>query len=222
MANGKTNAGLMDRNVPSQMTMEDMAAEVEIELPGSQQNDVVAMLSAEDVGSIEITPEEDGGVVIDFDPSDQRGESQEFEANLAEEIPDRELQRISSELLGEFDANKSSRQDWEEAYSNGLELLGFNYEERTQPFRGASGVTHPLLAEAATQFQAQAFNELLPPSGPVRTVVMGKKTAVKTQQAERVKQFMNYYITNVMEEYTPDMDQMLFFLPLAGSTFKKT
>ncbi len=221
MANGKTNAGLMDNNVPSQLDPEDLTAEIELVLPDSQ-NDVMAMLNAEDVEGIEITPEEDGGVIIDFDPSDQRGESQDFGANLAEEIPDRDLQRLSSELLGEFDANKASRQDWEEAYSNGLELLGFSYEERTQPFRGASGVTHPLLAEAATQFQAQAFNELLPPSGPVRTVVMGKETQKKTQQAQRVKQFMNYYITNVMEEYTPDMDQMLFFLPLAGSTFKKT
>ena len=221
MADRKTNAGLMDNNVPSQMDLEDMSAEIELELPGSQ-NDVMAMIQAEDVGSIEITPEEDGGVIVDFDPSDQRGESLDFDANLAEEIPERELQRISGELLGEFDANKASRQDWEEAYSSGLELLGFNYEERTQPFRGASGVTHPLLAEAATQFQAQAFNELLPPSGPVRTVVMGKETAAKTAQAQRVKQFMNYYIGNVMEEYTPDMDQMLFFLPLAGSTFKKT
>ena len=221
MANGKTNAGLMDNNVPSQLDPEDLTAEIELILPDSQ-NDVMAMIQAEDVEGIEITPEEDGGVTIDFDPSDQRGESQDFGANLAEEIPDRDLQRLSSELLGEFDANKASRQDWEEAYSNGLELLGFSYEERTQPFRGASGVTHPLLAEAATQFQAQAFNELLPPSGPVRTVVMGKETQKKTQQAQRVKQFMNYYITNVMEEYTPDMDQMLFFLPLAGSTFKKT
>ena len=221
MANGTTNAGLMDRNVPSQLNVDDLNAEIELELPGSQ-NDVMAMVQAEDVGRIEITPEEDGGVVIDFDPSDQRGENGEFDANLAEEMPERELQRVSSELIGEFDSNKASRQDWEEAYSSGLELLGFNYEERTQPFRGASGVTHPLLAEAATQFQAQAFNELLPPSGPVRTVVMGKKTATKTQQSQRVQQFMNYYITNVMEEYTPDMDQMLFFLPLAGSTFKKT
>ena len=221
MANGTTNAGLMDRNVPSQLNMDDLAAELELEIPDSG-NDVMAMISAENVGEIEITPEDDGGVVIDFDPTDQRGENVEFDANLAEEMPERELSRISSELLGEFDANKASRSDWEEAYSDGLELLGFNYEERTQPFRGASGVTHPLLAEAATQFQAQAFNELLPPSGPVRTIVMGKNTPSKAQQAQRVKQFMNYYITNVMEEYTPDMDQMLFFLPLAGSTFKKT
>ena len=222
MANGATNAGLMDRNIPSQMDMEDMAAELELAIPDSSDNDVMAMIQAEDVGEIEITSEDDGGVIIDFDPTDQRGDNVEFDANLAEEMPERELSRISSELLGEFDANKAGRQDWEEAYSSGLELLGFNYEERTQPFRGASGVTHPLLAEAATQFQAQAFNELLPPSGPVRTVVMGKNTSAKAQQAQRVKQFMNYYITNVMDEYTPDMDQMLFFLPLAGSTFKKT
>ena len=212
---------LMDTGLPSQLDEEDLAAEVELELPDSQ-NRVLAMIDAEDVGEIEITPDDDGGVTIDFEPQDQRGEDEDFYANLAEEMPDRELGRISGELLGEFDANKASRQEWEETYSNGLELLGFTYEERTQPFRGASGVTHPLLAEAATQFQAQAFNELLPPSGPVRTVVMGKETRAKVEQAHRVKQFMNYYVTNVMEEYTPDMDQMLFYLPLAGSTFKKT
>jgi len=219
MANGKPNAGLMD--VPSQLDPEDLAAEVEIELPDSA-NVVMADIEAEDVGSIEISPEDDGGVIIDFDPQDQRGVSEDFYANLAEEMPDRELARISSDLLGEFDANKASRQEWEDAYTNGLELLGFTYDERTQPFRGASAVTHPLLAEAATQFQAQAFNELLPASGPVRTVVMGKDSTSKNQQAKRVRQFMNYYITSVMEEYTPDMDQMLFYLPLAGSTFKKT
>ncbi len=219
MANGKPNAGLMD--VPSQLDPEDLAAEVEIELPDSS-NVVMADIEAEDVGSIEISPEDDGGVIIDFDPQDQRGANDDFYANLAEEMPDRELARISSDLLSEFDANKASRQEWEDAYTNGLELLGFTYDERTQPFRGASGVTHPLLAEAATQFQAQAFNELLPAGGPVRTVVMGKESTSKNQQASRVRQFMNYYITSVMEEYTPDMDQMLFYLPLAGSTFKKT
>ena len=219
MANGKPNAGLMD--VPSQLDPEDLAAEIEIELPDSQ-NIVMAEIEAEDVGSIEISPEEDGGVTVDFDPQDQRGVNGDFYANLAEEMPDRELSRISSDLLSEFDANKASRQEWEDAYTNGLELLGFTYDERTQPFRGASAVTHPLLAEAATQFQAQAFNELLPAAGPVRTVVMGKESPSKKQQAQRVRQFMNYYITTVMEEYTPDMDQMLFYLPLAGSTFKKT
>jgi len=213
-------AGMVDRNVPSQLDPEDLAAEVELEVPGSMDN-VIAFEGMADNMDIEVTPEEDGGVTIDFDPQDQRGESDDFYANLAEEMPDRELSRIAGELLAEYDANKASRQDWEDAYANGLELLGFTYEERTQPFRGASGVTHPLLAEAATQFQAQAFNELLPASGPVRTAVMGAETREKQAQAQRVKQFMNYYITNVMEDYTPDMDQMLFYLPLAGSTFKK-
>ena len=210
----------IERNVPSQLDVEDLEAEIEIELPDSQ-NNVLAMIQGENIGEIEISPTEDGGVEVDFEPQDEMGGEGGFYANLAEELPDRELARVASQLLEEFDANKASRQEWEDAYADGLELLGFNYEERTQPFRGSSGVTHPLLAEAATQFQAQAFNELLPASGPVRTTVMGDKTKDKEGQARRVRQFMNYYITNVMEDYTPDMDQMLFYLPLAGSTFKK-
>ena len=213
-------AGMMD-NVPSQLDMEDLAAEVELELPGSMDDNVVSFEGVAEGMDIEMIPDEDGGVTIDFDPQDQRGESDDFYMNLAEEMPDRELSRIAGDLMSEFDSNKAGRQEWEDAYANGLELLGFSYEERSQPFRGASGVTHPLLAEAATQFQAQAFNELLPASGPVRTAVLGAETREKEQQAIRVKQFMNYYITNVMEEYTPDLDQMLFYLPLAGSTFKK-
>ena len=165
--------------------------------------------------------EDDGSVIVDFEPQDQRGTTEDFSANLAEEMPDGLLGRIASELVGEFDENKSGRQEWEDAFANGLELLGFSYEERSQPFRGASGVTHPLLAESATQFQAQAFNELLPPTGPVRTTGLGSSTPEKEDQAQRVKEFMNYYITYEMEEYDPELDQMLFFLPLAGSTFKK-
>jgi hypothetical protein len=217
----KPIAGMVDNNVPSQLDPEDLAAEVELEVPGSMDDNVVAFEGMAEGMDIEIQPEEDGGVTVDFEPSDQRGMDDDFYANLAEEMPDRELGRIASELLSEFDANKASRQEWEDAYANGLELLGFNYEERTQPFRGASGVTHPLLAEAATQFQAQAFNELLPASGPVRTAIVGSETRPKQEQSHRVRQFMNYYITNVMEEYTPELDQMLFYLPLAGSTFKK-
>ena len=212
--------GLMDTNVPSQLDEEDLRAELEIEIPDSGGDPMLYAVDS-DI-QIEISEEDDGGVTVDFDPEDMRGEDEDFYANLAEEMPDRELSRIGNDLAAEFDANKSGRQDWEDAYTNGLELLGFNYEERTQPFRGSSGVTHPLLAEAATQFQAQAFNELLPAGGPVRTQVMGEETHAKVDQAKRVRQFMNYYITNVMEDYTPDMDQMLFYLPLAGSTFKKT
>ena len=158
----------IEKNVPSQLDVEDLEAEIEIELPDSQ-NNVLAMIQGEDIGEIEISPTEDGGVEVDFEPQDEMMEDGGFYANLAEQLPDRELGRIASEIMEEFDANKASRQEWEDAYADGLELLGFNYEERTQPFRGSSGVTHPLLAEAATQFQAQAFNELLPASGPVRT-----------------------------------------------------
>ena len=212
----------IDKSIPSQLDPEDLAAEVELEVPGSMEPMATLDMDVEAENmDIEITAEDDGGVTVDFEPTDQRGTSDDFYANLAEEMPDRELGRIAGELLSEFDANKAGRQEWEDAYANGLELLGFNYEERTQPFRGSSGVTHPLLAEAATQFQAQAFNELLPASGPVRTTIVGAETRDKQQQSQRVRQFMNYYITNVMEEYTPELDQMLFYLPLAGSTFKK-
>jgi hypothetical protein len=144
-----------------------------------------------------------------------------FDRNLAEEMDRGDLGSVSNDLLSQYESAKESRGDWEEEYSKGLELLGFKYEERTNPFRGATGVTHPLLAEAATQFQAQAFNELLPPEGPVRTHVMGEITKEKEAQSKRVKDFMNYYLTNVAMEYTPEFDQMLFYLPLAGSTFKK-
>ena len=211
--------GLMDTsNVPSQLDEADLLAELEIELPDSGSEPLFT-----DVGDeIEIIEEDNGDVTVDFDPSfDPDNLGGEFGDNLADYLSDTELSRISSDLASEFDSNKASRQEWEDTYSNGLELLGFTYSDRTQPFRGASGVTHPLLAEAATQFQAQAFNELLPSSGPVRTAVMGAENREKAAQALRVRQFMNYYLTNVMEDYTPDMDQMLFYLPLAGSTFKK-
>jgi hypothetical protein len=212
----------IEKDIPADTTAEELAADVEIEMPGTMEPLAMVDMDVEAENmDIEITAEDDGGVTVDFEPTDQRGTSDDFYSNLAEEMPDRELGRIAGELLSEFDANKAGRQEWEDAYANGLELLGFSYEERTQPFRGSSGVTHPLLAEAATQFQAQAFNELLPSSGPVRTTIVGAETRDKQQQSQRVRQFMNYYITNVMEEYTPELDQMLFYLPLAGSTFKK-
>ena len=169
--------------------------------------------------SIEL--EDDGGVVVDFDPFVGRPEGGGFYDNLVEELADNVATRIATDLLDQYEANKDGRKDWEETYRTGLELLGFKYEERSEPFRGAAGVTHPLLAEAVTQFQAQAFGELLPAGGPVNTQVLGKATPEIEEQAERVRMYMNYQITSVMKEYTPEFDQMLFYLPLAGSTFKK-
>ena len=144
-----------------------------------------------------------------------------FDANLSEYISDDKLSKFSSDLVNAFEADKDSRKDWEDTYVKGLDMLGFKYEDRTQPFEGASGVVHPLLAESVTQFQAQAYKELLPPSGPVRTQIVGAVAPEIELQSDRVKEYMNYYIMNVMEEFDPEMDQLLFYLPLSGSAFKK-
>ena len=185
-----------------------------------------AEVEVEDAAVIEapglnIELEDDGGVVVDFEPLMSRPDDGGFYENLAENLSDAAMSRVASELLSEYEANKDGRKEWEDAYRTGLELLGFKYEERSEPFRGATGVTHPLLAEAVTQFQAQAFGELLPAGGPVRTDIIGKVTPQMEEQADRVRHFMNYQITCVMKEYTPEFDQMLFYLPLSGSTFKK-
>jgi hypothetical protein len=166
--------------------------------------------------NIEMT--EDGGAVVN--PEQEQIETG-FDGNLAEFIDPDVLTNISSELRQSYEDDKGSRQQWEEAYTKGLDLLGLNYNERSQPFQGASGVTHPLLAESVTQFQAQAYKELLPASGPVRAQVIGLATKEKEDQAQRVAEFMNYQMMHVMEEYDPELDQMLFYLPLSGSTFKK-
>ena len=153
--------------------------------------------------------------------SDEPIIEEDFYANLAENMDDNDLGKIASDLMADFESDKSSRDEWATTYTKGLELLGVKFQERTRPFRGASSVTHPLLAEAVTQFSSTAFKEMMPADGPVRTRVVGKESVEIYQQAQRVKEFMNYQITNVMEEYTPELDQMLFYLPLSGSTFKK-
>ena len=142
-------------------------------------------------------------------------------ANLAEVMDDGELGDIASELREQYEDDKESRSEWEETYTKGLDLLGIQNQERSQPFQGASSVTHPLISESVTQFQAQAYKELLPAGGPVQTQIVGLKDSERESQAQRVKEFMNYQITEVMEEFDPDTDQMLFYLPLCGSTFKK-
>jgi len=144
-----------------------------------------------------------------------------FNSNLAEILDEGYLQSLSNDLIDKIDDDKASREDWEQAYTKGLDLLGFKYEERTRPFRGAASVNHPVLAQAVTQFQAMAYVELLPSDGPVRTQVVGAVNEQLQMSAERVKEYMNYEITHVMEDYNPEMDQLLFQLPLSGSAFKK-
>ncbi len=144
-----------------------------------------------------------------------------FNSNLAEILDEGYLQSLSNDLMDKVENDRSSREDWETAYTKGLDLLGFKYEERTRPFRGAASVNHPVLAQAVTQFQAMAYVELLPSDGPVRTQVVGANNEQLQLAAERVKEYMNYEITHVMEDYNPEMDQLLFQLPLSGSAFKK-
>ena len=169
----------------------------------------------------DIIEQEDGSVILDFEGAVQEELMADQDANLAELLDERDLSSIAQELLHFYEEDKSERQEWEEAYSDGLDLLGIKYESREEPFRGSSGVTHPVIAEAVTQFQSQAYKELLPSSGPVRTQIIGSPTPETESQAQRVKEFMNYEIMNVMQEYDPEMDRMLFYLPLAGSAFKK-
>jgi hypothetical protein len=145
----------------------------------------------------------------------------DHQMNLAEILDEPTLNTLSSELLEAYDNDKSSRQDWLDTFTKGLDLLGIKTEEREEPFPGATGVHHPLLSEAVTQFQAQAYKELLPAGGPVKTRIMGNETPDVQAQNQRVKEFMNYQITEVMKEYDPEMDSLLFYLPLAGSAFKK-
>ena len=176
----------------------------------------------EEQNPVEVTPEEDGGVTLNFEPGaiNVPGTESHFD-NLADILPDEILSPIGSDLVTNYLDYKSSRKEWEQSYTQGLDLLGFKYENRSEPFQGASGATHPVLAEAVTQFQAQAYKELLPADGPVRTQVIGAKNPATEQQSQRVKDYLNYLIMDQMKEYEPEFDSMLFHLPLAGSTFKK-
>ena len=178
-------------------------------------------------GGAEVMQGADGSAIVQAlmggEPEGVEVQTEQYDhnANLAEIIDEDVLGEISSELREMYEEDTDSREDWQQAYTKGLDLLGIKYQERNQPFDGASGVTHPLIAESVTQFQAQAYKELLPAGGPVKTQVIGAKTSEKEAQAARVKNFMNYQVTEVMEEFDPDTDQMLFYLPLSGSTFKK-
>ena len=201
----KSLPNVADQLTPGELEVEQIAQSVE-ETPA---------------GPTEVIENEDGSVDIDFDPKKNLSAGTEFGANLAEVIDEQELGRLGSELYQDTQSYKDSRADWEKAYTQGLDLLGFKYESRTEPFQGASSATHPVLAEAVTQFQALAYKELLPAEGPVRTQVIGLDTPEIQDQADRVSEFMNYQIMDIMKEYEPEFDQMLFYLPLSGSTFKK-
>jgi hypothetical protein len=198
----------------------------EFEVPGEEEikEQVVETIEEEQESpdAVEVIENEDGSATIDLEPSAASPEGgDEHYANLAEFLPNDALGRLASDLNSKYMDYMSSRKDWEQTYTKGLDLLGFKYDNRTEPFQGASGATHPVLAEAVTQFQALAYKELLPANGPVRTQILGAPNEEKTRQAERVKDYMNFEIMEKMKEYEPEFDSMLFHLPLSGSTFKK-
>ena len=173
-------------------------------------------------GGVDVTDDGQGGAILQsLEGMEVETEVYDHNANLADVLDEQTLGELSSDLIAQYEEDNDSRSEWEEGYVKGLDLLGIKYEERTQPFAGASGVTHPLIAESVTQFQAQCYKELLPAGGPVKTQNIGLKDQAREEQATRVKDFMNYQITEVMEEFDTDTDQMLFYLPLSGSTFKK-
>ena len=173
-------------------------------------------------GGVDVTDDGQGGAILQsLEGMEVETEVYDHNANLADVLDEQTLGELSSDLIAQYEEDNDSRSEWEEGYVKGLDLLGIKYEERTQPFAGASGVTHPLIAESVTQFQAQCYKELLPAGGPVKTQIIGLKDQAREEQATRVKDFMNYQITEVMEEFDTDTDQMLFYLPLSGSTFKK-
>ena len=202
----------IDKPLPNVNVTDEAFVETEVETP------IEDNVKREDV---EVTMDEEGGAEISFDPSTAPLQSTDHFQNLAEVMEDQDLDELGTKLYDKYTEYKESRGDWEQSYREGLDLLGFKYERRTEPFRGASGVNHPVLAEAVTQFQAQAYKELLPADGPVRAQILGDVTNEKQDQAHRVKDFMNYQLMDQMQEYEPEFDQMLFYLPLSGSTFKK-
>jgi len=206
--------------------MVDQAAGADEVDPALQMEEVDVAAPVDFSGGAEITENDDGSAVIRsmIEAAEMEAMGEElipFDANLAEYLDDGTLGELANELTGSFEDDISSRSEWEETYVKGLDLLGVSMDERSEPFEGASAVTHPLIAESVTQFQAQAYKELLPSGGPVKTRIAGAQTAEVEEQSERVKHYLNYLITEDMEEFDPDMDQMLFYLPLSGSTFKK-
>ncbi len=192
----------------------------ENQVPLGQENMKVAIEAIMESGAEGFEMQEDGSAILGETMTEEVETG--FDENLAEILDDQQLANISNELMAGIEKDKASREDWEKTYKDGLEYLGMRFDaERSEPFEGASGVIHPLLGEAVTTFQAQAYKELLPSGGPVKTQVIGAYDSLIEEQAQRVKEFMNYQITHVMEEFDQELDQLLFYLPLAGSAFKK-
>jgi len=183
-----------------QMNQDEPALEIEIENPES------------------VTIGLDGEPILTFTAEEAE---EDFSKNLAEDMDDSELQSIASELAGDYEDDVSSRKDWMQTYVDGLELLGLKIEERSEPWEGACGVYHPLMTEALVKFQAETMMATFPAAGPVKTQIIGKETPDKKESAVRVQDDMNYQLMDIMTEYRPEHERMLWGLGLSGNAFKK-
>ena len=198
------------------MAIDRLATPFDVEDAGGEELEIV-IENPESVGVFD----EEGGMVIDFDPNAPELMGVRHDSNLAEFMSEGDLDSLASELVAQFDADRNSRADWEDSYIRGLDLLGLKFEDRSTPWEGACGVFHPMLSEAVIRFQAQTIQEIYPASGPVKTTIVGKITDEKTKQAHRVQNYLNYLITQRMTEYRTETEKMLFSLPIAGSAFRK-
>ncbi len=169
----------------------------------------------------EVTIGIDGLEVQIGEPEEEKEGLENFYSNLAEFMTEGELQDVSGDLVDSFESDKRSRKDWEQTYKTGLDLLGLKIENRTEPWPGACGVFHPILTEATVRFQSEAIMETFPPSGPVKTKIVGKEDKFADKAADRVKDYMNFVLTEKMFNYRSEHERMLWSLPLTGSAFKK-
>jgi len=201
-----------------ELKIEDNSKEIQVDVEDDSFDEILGSGFSEDD---DIETLDDGTMLIGMPPPDIMAEGDDFYENLAEVLDRSTLRSLYNDCIADYKDDLSSRKEWEQTYREGLEFLGMKFEERSEPFEGASGIVHPLLAESVTQFQAQAYKEMLPPGGPVKTQVVGLGTPQTDLQAARVQEYMNYQITQVMKEYDPETDQMLFYLPLSGSAFRK-
>ena len=194
-------AALVDSGINPEVDADAATVEISVDTP------------QEFEGGAEVIDDGQGGAIVQAlmeQQTEVMAEPYDHNANIAEALDEGTLGELSSDLRSLFEEDQESRSEWENAYTKGLDLLGMQYDDRTEPFEGASGVTHPLISESVTQFQSQSYKELLPSGGPVRTQIIGAETPEREAQAARIKEFMNYQITEVMEEFDPDTDQMLF------------
>jgi len=200
-----------------------LLSELRLPVPSEEDIEVELEETIDDLSpDIVITEGEDGTITVDFAPEeDGMFATDEHDSNLAEYVDENELAHCASKLIQMFEDDKASRSDWEHTYEEGLDLLGLNMEDRTTPWPGACGVFHPLLSESVVRFQAQTIQEIFPAKGPVKTRVWGKETLEVTEQANRVQEYMNYQLLEVMTEYRSETEKMLFSLPLAGAAFRK-